>query len=240
VTTLAIAPESRPTPRLIAPITHTIALVLGFLVMAAGGALFQQRAAAHGSTLPAPSRPTMLYLSLIAMEWGLVLYVVRVGLRRTGTSLREVVGGRWSRPRDVVRDVVVALATWGVWTLFSWLADRAAGPDHAASVRSLLPRHPIDLALWVALSLSAGFAEELVFRGYLSQQFGALTRSTGLALVLQALLFGISHGYQGVRSCATITVYGLLFGALALRTRSLRPGMIAHAWTDIAAGLFRI
>jgi len=218
MTTLAIAPESPPAPRLIAPIAHTIALVLLFLVMAAGGAIFQQRAAAHATTLPAPSRPTTLYLSLIAMEWGLVLYVVRGGLRRTGTSLRDVVGGRWSRPRDVVRDVVVALAAWGVWTLFSWIASRAAGPEHAASVRSLLPRHPIDLALWVALSLSAGFAEELVFRGYLFMQFRALIRSPGLALIMQSVLFG----------------------ALALMNRSLRPGMIAHAWTDIAAGLFRI
>ena len=240
MTTLAIAPESPPAPRLIAPIAHTIALVLLFLVMAAGGAIFQQRAAAHATTLPAPSRPTTLYLSLIAMEWGLVVYVVRGGLRRTGTSLRDVVGGRWSRPRDVVRDVVVALAAWGVWTLFSWIASHAAGPEHAASMRSLLPRHPIDLALWVALSLSAGFAEELVFRGYLFTQFRALTRSTALALIMQSVLFGVSHGYQGVRACVTISVYGLFFGALALMKRSLRPGMIAHAWTDIAAGLFRI
>ena len=240
MSTFAIATESPPGLRRIAPIAHTIALVVLFLVMAAGGAMFQQRAVARGATLPAPSRPTMLYLSLIAVEWGLVLYVVRGGLRHTGTSVRDVVGGRWSRPRDVVRDVVVALAAWGVWTLISWIANRAAGPDHAASVRSLLPRHPIDVALWVALSLSAGFAEELVFRGYLFTQFKALTRSTGLALVMQALVFGVSHGYQGLRSCATISVYGLLFGALALVNRSLRPGMIAHAWTDIAAGLFRI
>jgi membrane protease YdiL (CAAX protease family) len=71
-------------------------------------------------------------------------------------------------------------------------------------------------------------------------QFRALTRSTGVALVLQAVLFGVSHGYQGLRACVTISVYGLFFGALALMKRSLRPGMIAHAWTDIAAGLFRI
>ena len=89
MTTLAIAPESPPAPRLIAPIAHTIALVVLFLAVAAGGALVQQRAAAHATTLPAPSRPTTLYLSLIAMEWGLVLYVVRGGLRRTGTGFSK-------------------------------------------------------------------------------------------------------------------------------------------------------
>jgi len=238
MSTLAIAPESPPAPQRIAPIRHTIVLVLLLLAVAAGGAIVQQRAT-HATTLPAPARPTTLYLSLIAMEWGLVLYVVRGGLRRTGTSLRDLVGGRWSGPRDVARDVVLAFAAWAAWTLALGMATRMAGPANAASVRSLLPQHPLDRALWVALSVSAGFAEEVVFRGYLFTQFRALTRSSTLALILQAVLFGVSHGYQGVRACVTISVYGLFFGALALRSRSLRPGMIAHAWTDIAAGLFR-
>jgi membrane protease YdiL (CAAX protease family) len=58
--------------------------------------------------------------------------------------------------------------------------------------------------------------------------------------VLQAILFGVTHGYQGARACLTITLYGLLMGVLANARGSLRPGMIAHAWTDIAAGIFRI
>jgi hypothetical protein len=37
--------------------------------------------------------------------------------------------------------------------------------------------------------------------------------------------------------CLRITGFGLLFGCLAEWRKSLRPGMIAHAWTDIFAGL---
>ena len=240
MTTLDDAPQTPTRPRLIGPPAHTLALVLLFIALAVSGALFQQRAAAHSAALPAPSRPAALYLSLIAMEWGLVLFVSRGGLRRTGTSLRALIGGHWHGPADVLRDAAVALSAWAVWTLFSWATSRWPGIDHAASVQTLLPRDPLDVALWVALSLSAGFAEELVFRGYLLTQFRAMTGSTGLALVSQAVLFGVSHGYQGVRACVTISVYGLLLGALALGTRSLRPGMMAHAWTDIASGLFRI
>ena len=104
----------------------------------------------------------------------------------------------------------------------------------------MLPHGPLEIALWVALSMSAGFSEELTFRGYFSAQFHALTGSAPLALVLQAVLFGVTHGYQGVRACCTITLYGLLMGLLAKVRGSLRPGMIVHAWTDIAAGIFRI
>jgi hypothetical protein len=102
----------------------------------------------------------------------------------------------------------------------------------------MLPRGPVETSLWLALSASAGFCEELVFRGYFLTQLRALTRSRWSALILQAALFGISHGYQGVTACLKIAVFGALYGIVALWRRSLRPGMIAHAWTDVAGGLF--
>ena len=94
----------------------------------------------------------------------------------------------------------------------------------------------MEISLWIALSISAGFCEELVFRGYLQRQFAALTGSNVIGLLLQAALFGVSHGYQGVAATVTIALFGVVYGSLALWRRSLRPGMIAHAWSDIWAG----
>ena len=67
-----------PAPRRpIAPLWHTLSLLLLFLGMAAWGAILQHRVAAHASAMPRPSSVLPLYLSLMAMEWGLVLYVVK-------------------------------------------------------------------------------------------------------------------------------------------------------------------
>jgi membrane protease YdiL (CAAX protease family) len=55
--------------------------------------------------------------------------------------------------------------------------------------------------------------------------------------MMQAVCFGIAHSYQGVKSIVTITVYGALFGLLAIYRNSLRPGMIQHAMQDSFAGL---
>src|SRR5262249_43356801 len=142
--------------------------------------------------------------------------------------------------RDVVADAAMAVALWGLWSVLVRGWDRVLTPGHAASIGDLLPRGALEVSLWVALSLSAGFSEELVFRGYLQRQFTALTRSGAIAWLLQAALFGISHGYQGPVACAKIAVYGALFGAVARWRGSLRPGMLAHAATDILAGLFRV
>ena len=82
--------------------------------------------------------------------------------------------------------------------------------------------------------------EEIVFRGYLQRQFAVLTGRPGVALVLQALLFGITHGEQGVGAVARVFAYGIGFGAIALWRRSLLPGVLCHVWTDLASGLLGI
>ncbi|MBZ5510084.1 MAG: CPBP family intramembrane metalloprotease [Acidobacteriia bacterium] len=91
------------------------------------------------------------------------------------------------------------------------------------------------------LSATAGFCEEIMFRGYLQKQFLAATRSTAAAIVLQAVIFGIAHAYQGGRRIILIAVYGALFGMLAAWRKSLRPGMIQHTLQDSVSGIaFRL
>jgi membrane protease YdiL (CAAX protease family) len=133
--------------------------------------------------------------------------------------------------------MVLALGIWVLWQGISFLWVRWSGTGHARSISPLMPHGIAEAVLWVLLSISAGISEEIVFRGYLQRQLTAFTGCTSLALFLQVAVFGIAHGYQGVRSCLAIAIYGSLFTLLALWRKSLRPGMIAHAWTDIAGGL---
>ena len=53
------------------------------------------------------------------------------------------------------------------------------------------------------------------------------------AVLAQAVLFGICHWYQGVKQAILISVLGALYGILAQWRKSLRPGMISHAWSDV-------
>jgi hypothetical protein len=225
--------------RPVAPWRHTVILAAFFLLLALAGAVFQQRAGGQGGGALSPRTSLApLYVSLIAAQWGLFYYVWKVGLRKAGASVRALVGGRWAKPEDVVLDAALAAGMWAIWVIVQAAWGSLSAPAHAASIKSLLPQRPVEIALWIALSVSAGFSEELVFRGYFQKQFEALTRSAWLALVLQAVLFGVSHGYQGAQACMRITAYGCLFGLVALWRRSLRPGMFAHALTDIVAGIF--
>lgn len=234
--------SSGPEPlgaKAVAPWWHTCLLVAFFLVLTLAGIIFQHRAGSEEAIVTQHRNMAPLYLSLILGQWALLYYVWKVGLRRTGTKLSELIGGRWSGLKDVMYDVALAVGLWIIWLLVQSAWDRLFGSGHAASIGSLLPQQPIEMVLWVALSISAGVCEEVVFRGYFQKQFQAWTRSLWIALLLQAVLFGISHGYQGVAAALKITLYGCLFGLFAWWRKSLRPGIIAHALTDIMAVVLR-
>jgi uncharacterized protein len=239
MTTIVSARSAPPDPKLIAPLWHTALLVAIFVGLALSGALFQHQARVDPRILQQHTNMVPLYVSLLAMEWALFLYV-RKGVRLTGFSLRQLVGGRWASAGDVVVDLGLAFAIWALWTLITLIWDRWSGPGHAASIRILLPQGAAEKVLWIAVSASAGICEELAFRGYFQHQFAALAHSRWIALFVQAALFGIGHGYQGIEACAKIAVFGLLYGVVALWRGSLRPGMVAHAWSDIASGIFGI
>jgi len=93
----------------------------------------------------------------------------------------------------------------------------------------------------LTILIGAGFAEEVVFRGFLFDRFRRLfgTRpwATVLTVVISAALFGAAHwSGQGLPGVQQAIMTGLVFGAIFARTRSLWMLMIAHAAFDLAAG----
>ena len=229
---LGEGPKSRP----IARWWHPILLPVILLGIAIRGAMFQ---------LAHPSSPTLarnvlpVYMSLLISELVLV-WAVWMGARRTSTSLKDLIGGRWRTSRDVLVDVFLGIAFWAILLVVADAWDRLLPiAGHARSISPLLPQGPVEIAVWIPLSVVGGVVEEIAFRGYFQRQFQALTQRRWAAIALQATLFGVTHGYQGAIACMQITLIGVMFGMLAAWRQSLRPGMIAHIWTDIFSGVFR-
>jgi membrane protease YdiL (CAAX protease family) len=90
----------------------------------------------------------------------------------------------------------------------------------------------------VAIWFTAGFLEELGWRGYLMNRLidlqGKETKLAWvIALVGSAIIFGLGHTYQGLGGVIKIIAAGLLFGAAFLIVRrGLWPLIIAHALLD--------
>jgi membrane protease YdiL (CAAX protease family) len=235
-TTLNLVARQRP--KQIAPTWHTALFACFFVALAIAGAVFQSHAKAHPHELEQHRHMVPVYLSIIAMEAGLFFYV-KGGLNRYQVPIQDVIRGDWSGAKSILRDVGIGLGAWLVWLAISSMWNKFLGADPSISIYAL-PRRPLDVLLVIAVSISAGISEEFAFRGYLQRQFGALTGSRWLGLVLQAVVFGIAHAYEGTRAAMQIVLFGLLFGFVAFWRKSLCAGMIGHAWADIMSGLFGI
>jgi hypothetical protein len=215
----------------VAPLWHTIVFVLLILALSSLQAIKLPALQAHGRT--------QLYLSGVAFEITLVLYVWLLGVRPQGKRLRDLVGGKWAKPMDVLRDIGVALLFWCAVIGFL-LAMRlliGANAEGTRAVKMLLPRTTAEIICYLALCVTAGFCEELLFRGYLQRQFFAWSGRVEIAVALQAVVFGLGHLYQGWKGALTITLYGAMFGILAVVRKSLRPGMIQHMMQDSFTGI---
>jgi membrane protease YdiL (CAAX protease family) len=230
---LAAAAGSGPEACLpVASTRHTAVLLLIICAWAGWGYFGAQ----HMRQSANPHRMTTYAITAV-WEWVVVCYIAW-GLRRRGGSLRALIGGRWARPADFVRDWGISVGFWIVAvTLLVLLAHALHATQTNQNLRFLLPQSTAESVLWMVTSFTAGVTEEIIFRGYLQKQFTAWTRSVALGVLLSAVIFGAAHIYQGWKGVVILTVFGLLFGILAEKRKSLRPAMMAHVWHDILAGM---
>jgi len=232
----ANATPQRTSRSLIAPAWHTVVFIAIFVGISIVGGFFQHAVKQHPLGTVSSANAVPGYISVVVFEWLLVLYV-GMGLHRRGVRLRDLIGGRWATPKDVMRDFALGAGLWAFW--IGLMNPHILGGGTNAA-QALLPHGTFESVAWIPVALSAGFCEQLAFRGYLQQQFQAITGSAGLAVLIQAIVFGVGHLYEGGGPVGRITLFGILFGLLAVWRKSLRPGMITHAWSDIyGAIIFR-
>jgi membrane protease YdiL (CAAX protease family) len=211
---------------------HTALIVL----LLVGTSMLGARAAQRGE---AGAHHVYRYAFGIGAEWVLLL-LTWLGLRLKRVGMAELLGFRRGF-QAIAEDVAAAAVFWIAAVIILaaiGLVLKATGLSAPQkTLMALAPSTPLELLLWMVLSMSAGFCEEFVFRGYFLRQFGSIGAGVWLGVLCSSLLFGVSHGYEGAAGMIAITAYGAMFCALVLVTKSLRPGMIAHAWHDIFSGV---
>lgn len=233
------------TPKLIASPWHTGAVVAALMgpgvwtVWVRHGEAVGAAAAATAATEPVRGSPVGFYLGAVGFGLGMV-YLCWAGVHWRGGGMRELFGERWRSWGEVARDVVLVAPFFIVWEAVARVAVWGLGPDDAAAgVQAILPRSGMEVLMWWVVSVSSGVCEELVFRGYLQQQFRGLMRSRAAGVIVQAVIFGFGHLYKGWKQAVVIGVLGVLYGVLAGWRRNLGTNMMAHTLTDVYEGWIR-
>lgn len=244
----------------VAPAWHTIVLILGILAISISGGYRHPGGRGVGAANRMHTYAVTAGLEVVLIGW------VAFGVWLRGVPLRSLFGKASMGFRSIAIDAGVAILFWmgslmALATLgLMWISieatfthkpipietgqsGKASAPrlpqDEAArAVVQLAPSNGKEMVSWLLLCVLVGIAEELVFRGYLQQQFTAWSRGAAVGgVAFSAMMFGAAHGYEGVRAMFLFTAFGVLFSLLALFRRNLRAGIFAHSWHDAIAGL---
>jgi uncharacterized protein len=222
---------------LLASRKHT-GIFLAICVMVTVISALNANSGSGSNSTASPNHLINVYLFLIGLEWLWVRFVYK-GMQQHGRSIVEFFGQRWFTPSHVAKDIAYAALAYGL--NYAYSIGRSHLFHHGvAPINPLVPVSPqgvLGISVWLALSLTAGICEEIVFRGYLQRQLKAITGSTSIAIFGQAVIFGIGHGYEGVGAVIAIVVHGLVLGALAAWCGNIRACIVEHAAWDILEGL---
>ena len=142
---------------------------------------------------------------------------------------------------------------WRLWTstaLFLLLAAYfafavaalARSPEARTSLRqqfgavaAFMPQTRTELFWFGGVSLTAGFSEEFLFRGYFIWAIAPWLGWWGAA-ALSVLLFGVWHVYQGWNGALRTGIVGAVFTLLVAIFNSLWPAIGVHALWDLGQG----
>ncbi|MEZ4586807.1 MAG: CPBP family intramembrane glutamic endopeptidase, partial [Gemmatimonadales bacterium] len=179
---------------------------------------------------PAAPSPRALLVSAILFEGALFglgllfLWLAGLGLVWRVTASELAAG--------VVLGLLLAGAVAALVQLeWSWLAPLRRDVRRLAETFASAP-----FAVVLAVSVLAGVAEEVLFRGFLQGWLAGWVGPTG-ALVAAAAVFGLAHAISW-RYATLVTLLGLCFGWLYLATGSIWPPIVGHALYDMVALLY--
>ena len=183
------------------------------------------------SLAPVPART----LVVVLVVWWL--------LRRNGESWA---GFGLCRPASIQLAVLLTVAflaakLWLVQPASDLVATALELPKSDHSFFDHIYGNPWALAGWLPVAWGVGgFADEIVFRGYLKNPvapvLGHGTRGWFLAAFAQARLFGLGHAYLGSAGIISAAFTALAFAAFYLLAgRNLWPVIIVHGTWDTGA-----
>jgi membrane protease YdiL (CAAX protease family) len=132
--------------------------------------------------------------------------------------------------------VVVGLVALAVGLLPLFERFRRNDPVAKERVRLIAPRTPREFAAFYLVCVTAGFVEELTYRGLLFTLLAALVGGWVPAALCASALFGIVHLFQGWKSAGIAALMGLREHIVVGLTGTLFIAIVMHALHDAIAG----
>jgi len=167
----------------------------------------------------------VLYSAVVVTHWLLTFLVIRK-LRRQSLSLKEFIV-----PKKRFGFLPAVLVFVSINVLFSVYIVLALAYGR-------IPRwDSLDLFQFiyflVAHPLTAGFVEELIWRGYFIEKLLSIGYSKWRTVIFSSISFAFIHGFWVIDKLAVTFIFGIFAGAYYIRERNLLVLMLTHVVVDV-------
>ena len=218
-------------------VAHIFMLLL-FVVQPLYGAYSYRDYLAHIAA-GEPANRVRLYLQTLLLEWVFLaaLALAWFTLSRPVADLGLVTPagvGFWGGAALLVLAIPYLIYAWH-------RVKRGSDDDRAKQAQSLgdlvhlLPNNRNDFRHFIAVSITAGVVEEIVYRGFVLWYLALYMPLWG-AVIASSIAFGLGHSYQGATGALRCGLIGLVFAVFYVITGSIWLPIIAHATFDILQG----
>ncbi|MBI5029780.1 MAG: CPBP family intramembrane metalloprotease [Chloroflexi bacterium] len=168
-----------------------------------------------------------LSMFICIVEWAFAVSLIRrlnlMGIRTLIAASASLWKFQWLPALIVfvvLNAIFAAYIVFTIWTQGSWY--RIEGLDAWQKIVML-----------VVVPLTAGFCEELIWRGYIFTQLEARGYGLEKAIVLSAVSFALIHGIMLPDKLLTTFLFGVVAGLYYARERNLIPLMQTHIVMDV-------
>lgn len=176
----------------------------------------------YGNVLPRMPLEKLLLL----VEYGLILLPAIAIVMLLKLPVAETLAIRWPGARAMVAGVLIGASGWTVGAALLRLLPPPESLQKAMQKVLMVDKPDMPLAMILFLvAISPAICEELFFRGLIQCGFRRMGMWT--AILTSAVLFGVAHG--SIYRMLPVTFLGVVFGYLAWNSKSVIPGMLAHA-----------
>jgi uncharacterized protein len=181
---------------------------------------------------------TRVYVYLIVYQWALVACIAGPWIveKRPWSVLLLGRPNPWGFAVGLLLAAAyVGLAIWQRTKVFTSPRFMAAARRQLRSVEPMVPHTAAEWRLWPAAALTAGFCEEILFRGFLTAVVASFA-GLAIAVVVSVVAFGFFHAYYGPKGILKTGIFGLVMSLIALLAHSLIPVILIHAAADYISG----
>lgn len=169
----------------------------------------------------------LFFGGIMLLHW-VSFYIVTLFLKQENSSLKEI-GYLLSKSGTV--KLVVLYVLVGIGLLFaieSLIANATLDNENWQKATAFIPKTTGQRVFFVVAVFTAGFCEELIYRGYLITKIEKLGLSKWLAMVPAGVSFVCIHGMYGISNFWFYFIPALVFGAIFILSKRLLPGILLH------------